>query len=255
MWKINGEYTTIMDAKVDYCKSKGWGMNEAALEVFNTITSGVRDGWFFPIRRQKLDEVIFLQWVEELRLVLKPLGLFAEPGVYLRRRPKMVKGKTIVDAKRRLPARLVSHFVVFVAGDSESLSALSDAYYLARGAKGRMFEPDAYAHPEQREKAEMVLAALLGISDQVVKDQTERGCKMLSYVCVNLHQFPKEMYDQHPWSKHICWYLHDDPFDMMFPSVSRSAAMACYEAMKNVQRWRPWTDEDGEENSPSSHDA
>ena len=120
-------------------------MNEAALEVFNTITSGVRDGWFFPIRRQQLDEVIFLQWVEELRLVLKPLGLFAEPGVYLRRRPKMVKGKTIVDAKRRLPARLVSHFVVFVAGDSESLSALSDAYYLARGAKGRMFEPDAYA--------------------------------------------------------------------------------------------------------------
>lgn len=105
MWKINGEYTTIMDAKVDYCKSKGWGMNEAALEVFNTITSGVRDGWFFPIRRQKLDEVIFLQWVEELRLVLKPLGLslsqafiFAEGQRWSKAKPLLMQSEGYLHA-------------------------------------------------------------------------------------------------------------------------------------------------------------
>ena len=74
MWEKEGEYQTIMEAELEYCAKRGWGMNNAAVEVFNNLMAGVRDGWFFKIRRKGLDELEFLRWAEELRLEIAPLA-------------------------------------------------------------------------------------------------------------------------------------------------------------------------------------
>ena len=240
MWKIEGSFKTIMNAKMEYCNEQGWGINEAGVEVINTIKAGAREGWFFSFNRQGLDEITFLRWVEELRLALLPLEIVVEPGVYLRRRPTLKKGRTIYGKKKSLPAILVPRFVVFIAGQEQNLGFLADAYYHARGSRGRMFEPDALKFPRRQAEAERLLGSLLGIPENVITDYEGSQSTLVNYVCNDLGKYPAEMYKQHDWAKYICWALHDDPFDMMFPSVSRKAAQQTHAFMEGFVRWRPW---------------
>jgi hypothetical protein len=241
MWKVEGQYTTIMQAKIEYCGEQGWGMNEAADEVINTIKAGVRDGWFFSFNRRGLDEVTFLRWVEAFRLDLLPLGILVEPGVYLRRRPTLKKGVSAVGRKKNLPAVLVPRFVVFIAGQEQSLGFLADAFYHARGARGRLFEPDATKLPPHHAEAERLLGSILGIPENVIDDYEASRRTVVNYVCSDLGGIPAEMYEEHDWAKHICWALHDDPFDLMLPSVSRTAAQQCHAVMEGFPRWDPWS--------------
>ena len=239
MWVIDDEEKNMMKAKMDYSHERGWGLNEAAIVVLNTMLAGARDGWFFCVKQDGLDELEFLRWTEELRPVLGAIGLHVEPGVFVRRRLKLVRGKMLFIPKKQAPVRLVKTFVLFVASSQETVSSLADCYYIARQSKGRMFEADgAKIHPEQ-ERAEELLGSILGVPDYVIQDYKQIKPRLITYVAQSLHDITAEMDEDHPWAKYLCWDLHDDPFDLMSDSVSRRAAMACHDLMEGFPRWHP----------------
>ena len=239
MWEKEGEYQTIMEAELEYCAKRGWGMNNAAVEVFNNLMAGVRDGWFFKIRRKGLDELEFLRWAEELRLEIAPLGLYLEPGVFTMRKTKLIRGKSYAAPKKDVPVRLVQTFVLFVSNAEDCLGQLADCYHIARESRGQLFDVDATQLHEDQERAEAMLGSLLGIPDVVIEDYNQHRKTQMNYVCNSTAGFEKAMYDEHAWAKYLCWDLHDDPFDFMFDSVSRKAAQACHEAMLRFPRWHP----------------
>ncbi|MEJ6654193.1 MAG: hypothetical protein QNL55_07495, partial [Euryarchaeota archaeon] len=88
MQKIEDKYETLEDAKLNYDSETGWGMNEAAVDVINSILFGVRDGWYFNIKmNEESGETEFLRAADELRKTLLGIGIYSEPGIYHRRRP------------------------------------------------------------------------------------------------------------------------------------------------------------------------
>lgn len=56
MWVIDDGEKNMMKAKMDHSHERGWGLNEAAIVVLNTMLAGARDGWFFCVKQDGLDE-------------------------------------------------------------------------------------------------------------------------------------------------------------------------------------------------------
>jgi hypothetical protein len=239
MWIMNDDERGMVKAQMDYCGNRGWGLNQAAIVVLNTMLAGARDGWFFSVKRHGLNELEFLRWVDELRPILGEIGLHVEPGVYIKRRLKLVRGEVRFVAKKHAPVRLAQSFVLFVGASEETVSTLADCYYVARQAKGRMFEVDGSKHHPEQERAEELLGSILGVPDYVIQDYKQAKPGLLNYVAQSRLHITKEMYENNPWAKYLCWDVHDDPFDLMFDSVSRRAAKACYDHMKGFPRWHP----------------
>ena len=128
MQKIEDKYETLEDAKLNYDPEKGWGLNEAAVDVINSILSGVRDGWYFNIKmNEESGETEFLRAVDELRNTLLEIGIYSEPGIYHRRRPKRSGEKrpegrpTIMVSmpKELMPSSIRTYYTIFITISEE----------------------------------------------------------------------------------------------------------------------------------------
>ena len=250
MRKTEGKYETLEDAKLDYDSKTGWGMNEAAVDVINSILSGVRDGWYFRIKmNEESGETEFLRAADELRIFLLRIGIYSESGIYHRRRPKRSMEKrpegrpTIMVSmpKELFPASIRTFYALFIAISEEIPGIMQDCYYRAFGSSGSIFNADATTIDPKMNQCITILASVLGVPGELV-EECMKNKRHMTGVLIFPGTFRDSAHSENldkPWSKYIFWRYSDAPFDHDKSSPSREAAINCMSTLNSFPKWTP----------------
>jgi hypothetical protein len=250
MQKIEDKYETLEDAKLNYDSEKGWGLNEAAVDVINSILSGVRDGWYFNIKmNEESGETEFLRAADELRETLLGIGIYSESGIYHRRRPKGFREKrpegrpTIMVSmpKKLMPAEIITYYTIFIAISEEIPGIMQDCYYRAFGSRGGVLIADAAKIDPKINQCITILASVLGVPGDII-EECMKNKRHLAGILIFPGPFRNSKHSENldkSWSKYIFWRYWDTPFENDKASPSREAAINCMSALKSSRKWTP----------------